>query len=477
MKLFSCVSLFVLSHTFQHVSALPTLAEKVDFNAPVPLDAFKKSSNLGGRTAEFGGHNIPIEHWATLIKDSLAEGMAEAKRPRKRSTFDAAAQLIDVHGDHEFIMPNFTAGDVRGPCPGLNTLSNHNYLPRNGIASITQYIEATQKVWGMGNDISTILAVYGTLLGGNILSLDPGVSIGGMSSTANPEQLLDNLGGLLGKPRGLSGTHNSFEVDGSNTRNDRYDPIGNVDNVNMTYFGRLFDKQKDAEVPNYTLDVMFEYAIERWYQDIAYNPYFIYLPWSGWFVRNAAIIFSGELFGNHSAEHPDGIFGKEALKMIYGVSGPDDNMVYTPGSDRIPENYYKRPQDFLFMDGAKDLVTQTIIKHPQLFSIGGNTNGVNTFAGLDFADITGGVFNAANLLEGNNALCFAFQFVKEASPNMLSTLYATLGPVLSALTDALDTVFTSLDCPAYKDLSVNGTDLFSYFNATYPGAQLTNGAM
>lgn len=77
----------------------------------------------------------------------------------------------------------------------------------------------------------------------------------------------------------------------------------------MTYFGRLFDKQKDAEVPNYTLDVMFEYAIERWYQDISYNPNFIYLPWSGWFVRNAAIIFSGELFANHSAENPDGIFG------------------------------------------------------------------------------------------------------------------------------------------------------------------------
>ncbi|TVY45579.1 Aromatic peroxygenase [Lachnellula subtilissima] len=446
-------------------------------HAPIPLDAFKKSSPVAGRTAEVGGHNIPIEHWATLMKDSLVEGFAQAKRPRKRSTFNAEAQLIDVHGDHEFIMPNFTAGDVRGPCPGLNTLSNHNYLPRNGMASISQYIEATQKVWGMGPDISTILAVYGTVFGGNILSLNPGVSIGGMSSTANPEQILDNAGGLLGEVRGLSGTHNTFEVDGSNTRNDKYDPIGNVDDTNMTYFGRLYAKQKDAEVPNYNLDVMFEHAIERWYQDISYNPNFIYLPWSGWFVRNAAIIFSGELFNNHSDEYPEGILGKEAFKMIYGVSGPDDNLVYTKGSDRIPENYYRRPEDFLFMDGAKDLVTYTILKYPALFSIGGNTNGVNTFTGLDFADITGGVFNAANLLEGNNALCFAFQFVKEASPNMLSSLYATIGPILSTLTEALDVVFLSLDCPAYKDLSVNGTDLFSYFNATYPGAQLTNGAV
>ncbi|TVY16126.1 Aromatic peroxygenase [Lachnellula arida] len=456
-------------------------------HAPVPLDAFKKSSPVAGRTAEVGGHNIPIEHWATLVKDSFAEGMAASKQPRKRSTFDAASQLIDVHGDHEFIMPNFTAGDVRGPCPGLNTLSNHNYLPRNGIATdsslmnpkIQQYIDATEKVWGMGRDISTILAVYGTLLGGNLVSTNPSVSIGGRSTveSVNPENLLDNLGGLLGKPRGLSGTHNGFEVDGSNTRNDRYDAIGNVDDTNMTYFGRLFDKQKDAENPDYTIDVMFEYAIERWYQDISYNPNFIYLPWSGWFVRNAAIIFSGELFKNHSAENPDGWLDKESFKSIYGVSGPDDNMVYTKGSDRIPENYYKRPELFLFMDGAKDLVHYTIIKYPQLFSIGGNTNGVNTFTGLDFADITGGVFNAADLLEGNNALCFAFQVLREGSPNLLSSLYATVGPILDALTEALGTVFTSLDCPAYKDLSVNGTDLFTYFKATYPGAALTNGGV
>jgi hypothetical protein len=23
-------------------------------------------------------------------------------------------------------------GDIRGPCPGLNTLANHGFLPRNG---------------------------------------------------------------------------------------------------------------------------------------------------------------------------------------------------------------------------------------------------------------------------------------------------------------------------------------------------------
>ncbi|KAF8860756.1 hypothetical protein BDZ45DRAFT_703680 [Acephala macrosclerotiorum] len=463
MKLF-CVSFFVLSQAFHHVSGLPTFAESIDMNAPVPLNALKKSSNVVGGTADFGGHHIPIEHLASLVKDSLAGGIPDARRMKKRSTFNPEAQLIDVHGEHEFIMPNYTAGDVRGPCPGLNTLANHAYLPRNGVATIAQYIDATNKVWGMGKDISTILAVYGTVFGGNIVSLNPS---GGYSSSANPENLLDNLGGLLGEPRGLSGTHNIFEVDGSNTRGDLYDPIGNNNDVNMTYFTRLFNN----------LDVMMDFAVERFLQDISYNPNFVYLPWSGWFVRNAAILFSGRLFVNCSEEYPDGILGKEGFKSIYGITGPDDNMVYNRGGDRIPENYYRRPDDFTFTDGLEDLLYHTVIKRPILFSIGGNVNGVNTFTGIDYANITGGAFNAAQLLEGNNALCFTFQFVKEAAPNVLSSLYATIDPVLSQLTSALDTVFLSLDCPAYKDLSVNGTDLFSYFKATYPGAALSNGAM
>jgi len=74
-------------------------------------------------------------------------------------------------------------------------------------------------------------------------------------------------------------------------------------------------------------------------------------------------------------------------------------------------------------------------------------------------------------------LCFAFQAVKEASPNILSNVYATLGPILSKISDIADTAFLSLNCPAYKDLSVNGTDLFSYIKTTYPGAAMSMGGL
>jgi hypothetical protein len=44
---------------------------------------------------------------------------------------------IEVSGKHEFQPPNFDRGDQRGPCPGLNALANHGYLPRDGIAGVS----------------------------------------------------------------------------------------------------------------------------------------------------------------------------------------------------------------------------------------------------------------------------------------------------------------------------------------------------
>ena len=43
--------------------------------------------------------------------------------------------------------------------------------------------------------------------------------------------------------------------------------------------------------------------------------------------------------------------------------------------------------------------------NPALFSVGGNTNGVNTFTGLDIGNYTQGVINGQNLLVGDNFVC------------------------------------------------------------------------
>lgn len=61
----------------------------------------------------------------------------------KRLGFDPKAQAVSTAGEHAFVAP--AAGDQRGPCPGLNALANHGYLPHNGVATIPTFIEAVDK--------------------------------------------------------------------------------------------------------------------------------------------------------------------------------------------------------------------------------------------------------------------------------------------------------------------------------------------
>lgn len=107
-------------------------------------------------------------------------------------------------------------------------------------------------------------------------------------------------------------------------------------------------------------------------------------------------------------------------------------------------------------------------------SIGGNTGTVNSFVGVDLADITGGVLNAATLLEGNNLLCFAFEVVKTLAPNILSSILSTVATVaapLEMLTDALGLDILNLTCPAFEDMTMGGTSLLAGLEDRFPGAK------
>jgi hypothetical protein len=60
---------------------------------------------------------------------------------RRSSTFSSQAQYIDVTGTHQYAPPS--ASDKRGPCPGLNSLANHNFIPHNGIVTYLNAITAS----------------------------------------------------------------------------------------------------------------------------------------------------------------------------------------------------------------------------------------------------------------------------------------------------------------------------------------------
>ncbi|KIJ26514.1 hypothetical protein M422DRAFT_272390 [Sphaerobolus stellatus SS14] len=61
-------------------------------------------------------------------------------------------------------------GDIRGPCPGLNTLASHGYLPRNGIATPAQIVEAAQEGLSMDTNSATLVTYASMLIDGNLVT-------------------------------------------------------------------------------------------------------------------------------------------------------------------------------------------------------------------------------------------------------------------------------------------------------------------
>ena len=95
---------------------------------------------------------------------------------------------------------------------------------------------------------------------------------------------------------------------------------------------------------------------------------------------------------------------------------------------------------------------------------------VNSFTGVDPADLTGGVFNLTNLLEGNNLLCFVFEVLKFASPNALASLYTTLAEPLDFVTNLVSVSLFNFTCPAFHDLQLGGKPFWEAIQNDFPGA-------
>ncbi|KAJ6450979.1 Cloroperoxidase [Mycena vitilis] len=115
--------------------------------------------------------------------------------------------------DYGFI--SATASDARSPCPGLNTLANHGYLPRDGRNfTIPQLMDAALVAFNVNWDPILVAAKFG------LLTRDDGGSFDKMS--------LDALA-----------VHNMVEHDASISRNDFGDGTGDNLHFNETAFATL----------------------------------------------------------------------------------------------------------------------------------------------------------------------------------------------------------------------------------------------
>lgn len=64
---------------------------------------------------------------------------------------------------------------------------------------------------------------------------------------------------------------------------------------------------------------------------------------------------------------------------------------------------------------------------------------------MDLTSLTGGIFNAQTLLQGNNLACFVYQLAAQAKPDIL-------GGVLNSLTDAVGQIIGGLSCPKLEKI-------------------------
>lgn len=179
---------------------------------------------------------------------------------------------------------------------------------------------------------------------------------------------------------------------------------------------------------------------------------------------------------NHSAQYPNGILDKETLKSFFAITEkPDGSLTWTPGYERIPDDWYRRPlgavNDYSPLSFGFDLlkIAQEV---PDAVSIGGNTGTVNSYAAANLGDITGGAYQTSDLLNPAKFSCFFYQLSLAIVPDILRSraLGALLGGALSLLSSSIQP-FVDPQCATIGMLFVPTTFLPNLL-IKYPVRQL-----
>lgn len=285
--------------------------------------------------------------------------------------FDAATQLVDVHGEHEWMAPG--AQDIRGPCAGLNAAANHGYIPRSGIATAESIMQGLWDAFSLDMTATIFLETATRFFDGNPLTGE--WSIGYASDNVN---LLPGSD-LLGTPTGICDYgHLKTEGDSSITRGDFLAPTENSNCASYPNFVQeLFDlaEQMNPDTKFLTPQVMAQHQYNRKQWSIANNPNYFSPAYAGVAFTFGAHMFAFELLGNHSAEYPRGFMTQDLFLSLWSYTRDEDgNLQYTYGHERIPENFYKRaPDDAWTLTDILISTAQQCEAYPSNCQVGGNT--------------------------------------------------------------------------------------------------------
>ncbi|MCJ1364405.1 hypothetical protein MMC16_003515 [Acarospora aff. strigata] len=413
-----------------------------------------------------------------------------SKRQSSGQTTWSASQLVDVTGAHAYQAP--TAGQSRGPCPAQNALANHGYLDRSGFTTLLQCTSANVQVYNFSAEFAALLCFIAQFTGGNLLGLTWAIgndsSVDETIKTACPTVLplgpLTPLeGGLicgvanpltdaaLGTPgSGLAQTVNSFEGPHSMFQWDWGTKNGlDASTIDINAFRNFYSQA----LPDGTFD---DYAIfsrnhaDRWQNSVATNPCFFNAPFAGVVAAPGGHSFAFRMFSNHTPEKPDGTLTKETLASFFSVKVNPDGTLSGKGLGReqIPAKWYRRSKPYTLQYFLAVDYPPLLAAEPRTLSIGGNTAGVNTFTGFDMGDLTGGVYNSKNLLNGDNFACFYYRLLQlsinweldNAVGGALLTVADTIGGVLNSVFGKLISTGSVSGCPTYANKSLHSYEQY-----------------
>ncbi|KAE9393591.1 hypothetical protein BT96DRAFT_967157 [Gymnopus androsaceus JB14] len=104
--------------------------------------------------------------YRSLAGLSAAESTPGAQPPPPAINDTSSKLVFDEAHPWEPLRP----GDIRGPCPGLNTLASHGYLDRSGVVTPGEIITAVQEGFNMGWDLAAFVTYAAFIVDGNHLT-------------------------------------------------------------------------------------------------------------------------------------------------------------------------------------------------------------------------------------------------------------------------------------------------------------------
>ncbi|GAA5913046.1 hypothetical protein JCM6882_005546 [Rhodosporidiobolus microsporus] len=300
-----------------------------------------------GNTVVAGGETLitGVEGGLGQLVDGLSAALATGVRESDRRP-DA---------DHPFQAPGPT--DQRGPCPGLNTLANHGYLPRSGIVTGSEIIEAVGEGFNMAADLAGLLVLIAVAFGGNLETAT--FSIGGEDDRTYSATGIGSK--AAGRQFGLDG-HSRCEGDASATRADFFMNGGDNHNGQPERFRRFMELAK-KNGGQFNVAAANELYAQNADISLENNPKL-------YFQAYTIIVILGEYpfipnFFTNGTYGAGGVSNLESISSLMGYQiNEDGSICYVP--ERFPDNWYRRATPYGFVNGLVPGLPGTLAANPKL---------------------------------------------------------------------------------------------------------------